>query len=158
MLAILIARAKEVDQVDGVIPHLVQDGLSILQYADDIVIFMSHDLDKALNMKLILSTFEQLSGLKINFHKSEIFCFGKAKEHEAFYSQLFGCRLGNYPFRYLGLPMHTRKLSNKDWQFIENRIEKKLSGWKGKMLSAGGRLILINSVLSSLPMFMMSFL
>ena len=86
MLAILIARAKEVDQVEGVIPHLVQDGLSILQYADDTVIFMSHDLDKALNMKLILSTFEQLSGLKINFHKSEIFCFGKAKEHEAFYS------------------------------------------------------------------------
>jgi hypothetical protein len=48
-------------------------------------------------------------------------------------------------------------LSNKDWQTIENRIEKKLSGWKGKLLSVGGRLVLINSVLSSLPMFMMSF-
>jgi hypothetical protein len=33
--------------------------------------------------------------------------------------------------------MNTRKLSNKDWQMIENRIEKKLSGWKGKMLSIG---------------------
>jgi hypothetical protein len=53
--------------------------------------------------------------------------------------------------------MHTRKLSNKDWQTIENRIEKKLSGWKGKILLVGGRLVLINSVLSSLPMFMMSF-
>ena len=74
-----------------------------------------------------------------------------------FYSQLFGCGLGKYPFRYLGLPMHTRKLSNKDWRVIENRIENKLSGWKGKMLSVGGRLVLINSVLSSLPMFMLSF-
>jgi hypothetical protein len=64
MLAILIAKAKEVDQVEGVIPHLVQDGLSILQYADDTVIFMSHDLDKDVNMKLILSTFEQLFGAK----------------------------------------------------------------------------------------------
>jgi len=135
MLAILIARAKEAGQIEGVIPHLVQDGLSILQYADDTVIFMSHDVEKAVNMKLILSTFEQLSGLKINFHKSEIFCFGKAKEHEVFYSQLFGCGVGKFPFRYLGLPMHTRKLSNKDWQSIENRIENKLSGWKGKMLS-----------------------
>jgi len=54
--------------------------------------------------------------------------------------------------------MHTRKLSNKDWQIIENIIEKKLSGWKGKMLSAGGRLILINSMFSSLLIFMMSFL
>jgi hypothetical protein len=31
-------------------------------------------------MKLVLCIFEQLSGLKINFHKSEIYCFGKAKE------------------------------------------------------------------------------
>jgi len=109
------------------------------------------------SMKLLLSTFEQLSGLKINFHKSEIFCFGRAKDHEDFYSQLFGCALGKYPFCYLGLPMHFRKLLNKDWKNIEERIEKRLSGWKGKMLTCGGRLVLINSVLSSLPMFMMSF-
>jgi len=36
-------------------------------------------------------------------------------------------------------------------------MKKKLSGWKGKLRSSSGRLILINSVLSSLPMFMMSF-
>jgi hypothetical protein len=40
---------------------------------------------------------------------------------------------------------------------IEERIEKKLSGWKGKYLSVGGRLVLINLVLSILPMFMLSF-
>jgi hypothetical protein len=108
-------------------------------------------------MKLLLTTFEKLSGLKINFYKSEIFCFGKAKEHEGFYSQLFGCVIGKYPFRYLSLPMNTRKLNNKDWKVIEDRIEKRLSGWKGKMLTVGGRLVLINSVLSSLPMFMMFF-
>lgn len=28
---------------------------------------MDHDIEKAKNLKLILSTFEQLSGLKINF-------------------------------------------------------------------------------------------
>jgi len=53
--------------------------------------------------------------------------------------------------------MHFRKLNNKDWKMIEERIEKRLSGWKGKMLTVGGRLVLINSVLSSLPMFMLSF-
>ena len=74
MLAIMIARAKEDGQVDGLIPHLVEGGVSILQYADDTILFMSHDFDKALNMKLILCIFEQLSGLKINFHKSD-FCF-----------------------------------------------------------------------------------
>jgi hypothetical protein len=40
---------------------------------------------------------------------------------------------------------------------VEERFEKWLSSWKGKLLSVGGRLTLINSVLSSLPMYMMSF-
>ena len=40
---------------------------------------------------------------------------------------------------------------------IEERFEKRLSSWKGKHLSVGGRLMLINSVLSSLPMYMMFF-
>ncbi|WVZ54040.1 hypothetical protein U9M48_004908 [Paspalum notatum var. saurae] len=53
--------------------------------------------------------------------------------------------------------MHFRKLNNKDWKSIEDRIERKLSNWKGKMLSYGGRLVLLNSVLPSLPMFMISF-
>jgi hypothetical protein len=76
----MIARAKEDGQVDDLIHHLVDGGVSILQYADDTLIFMEHNLEKALNMKLILCIFEELSGLNINFHKSEIFCFCEAKE------------------------------------------------------------------------------
>ena len=102
--------------------------------------------------------FEKLSGLKINFHKSELFCFGQANDYYDQYSNIFGCKLGAFPVKYLGIPMHFRKLSNKDWKVIEQRIEKKLSSWKGKHMSVGGRLVLINSVLSSLAMFMISFL
>ncbi|WVZ96489.1 hypothetical protein U9M48_042121 [Paspalum notatum var. saurae] len=152
MLAILVARAKEDGQIKGVVPHLVDDGLSILQYADDTIIFMDHDIEQGKNMKLLLCVFEQLSGLKINFHKSKIFCFGKAKDCKIQYYQLFGCKIGTYPFCYLGIPMHFRKLNNKDWKHIEDRFEKKLRGWKGKLLSVGGRLVLINPVLSSLPL------
>jgi hypothetical protein len=157
MLAILIERAKADNQVSGVVPHLVDGGLSILQYADDTILFMEHDLEKARNMKLLLCAFEQLSGLKINFHKSEFFCFGEADENRAFYTELFGCNLGDFPMQYLGIPIHYRKLSNADWKRVEERFEKRLSSWKGKHLSTGGRLTLINSVLSSLPMYMMSF-
>ena len=45
MLSILIKRAKNDGQIKGVIPHLLEDGLSILQYADDTIIFMDHDLE-----------------------------------------------------------------------------------------------------------------
>jgi hypothetical protein len=47
MLAILIKRAKSDGQIEGVIPHLVDGGLSVLQYADDTILFMEHDLEKA---------------------------------------------------------------------------------------------------------------
>jgi hypothetical protein len=47
MLAILIERAKSDGQIEGVTPHLVDGGLLILQYADDTIIFMEHDLKKA---------------------------------------------------------------------------------------------------------------
>jgi hypothetical protein len=40
---------------------------------------------------------------------------------------------------------------------VEDKIERKLSSWKGKQMSVGGRLVLINSVLTSLVMFMLSF-
>ena len=87
---------------------MVEGGISILQYADDTILFMEHDKEKAVNMKLILCIFEQLSGLKINFHKSEIYCFGKAKDKESQYMQIFGCEVGSLPFKYLGVPIHYR--------------------------------------------------
>ena len=157
MLAILINRAKLDGQIDGLVPHLVDGGLSILQYADDTLLFMDHDLQKAENLKLLLLAFEQVSGLKINYHKSELFCFGQATEEEHQYHQLFGCKKGDFPFKYLGIPMHVRKLSNNDWKVVEAKFEKKLSCWEGKLMSVGGRLVLINSVLTSLAMFMLSF-
>jgi hypothetical protein len=46
MLAILIERAKNDGQVGGLIPHLVEGGISILQYADDTILFLEHDLQK----------------------------------------------------------------------------------------------------------------
>ena len=53
--------------------------------------------------------------------------------------------------------MHYKRLRNNDGKMIEEKFEKKLSGWKGKLMSVGGRLVLINSVLTSLAMFMLSF-
>ena len=114
---------------------------------------MYHKFDEARNMKLILTIFEQLSGLKINYHKSELFCFGEAKEVESDYMNIFGCQVAETPLTYLGIPLHYKRISNKDW----NRFERKLSTWKDKLLSYGGRLTLINSVLSNLSVYMLSF-
>jgi hypothetical protein len=110
MLTVLISRAKEEGQITGLVPHIN----SILQYTDDTILFMENDLEQAKNMKLLLCAFEKLSGLKINFHKSELFCYGEAKEMEGQYTELFGCGMSKYPFRYLGIPMHHKRISNID--------------------------------------------
>jgi hypothetical protein len=75
ILVVMIERAKADGHIEDVIPYLVDGGLSILQYANDTILFMMNDFEKAQNLKLSLAAFEQLSGLKINFHKSELFCF-----------------------------------------------------------------------------------
>ena len=68
------------------VPHLVDEGLSVLQYVDDTVIFMDNDLERAKNVKLLLRAFEQLLGVKINFHKSELFGYGAAKNNQNEYA------------------------------------------------------------------------
>ena len=42
MLAVLIKRPKEDGQIAGLIPYLVDEGSSIMQYVDDTLIFMEH--------------------------------------------------------------------------------------------------------------------
>jgi hypothetical protein len=57
---------------------------------------MDHNFEQAADMKLLLAAFEQLPGLKINYHKSELFYFGGVKDHELQYEQLFGCKKGGH--------------------------------------------------------------
>ena len=66
----LIHRAKRAGLIRGVVPCLVEGGINMLQYVDDTVLLLR--ADKVL--KNILCLFEHLSGLKINFNKSELFC------------------------------------------------------------------------------------
>ena len=47
MLTLFINRAKAEDQLSGVVPHLIEGGLSILQYVDDTILFLDHNLEQA---------------------------------------------------------------------------------------------------------------
>jgi hypothetical protein len=64
--------------------------------------------------------------------------------------------LQNLPMSYLGVPIDHKTLSNSQWAKTEEKFEKKLSVWQGRYLSLGGRLTLINSSLSNIPLYMLS--
>ena len=70
-------------------------------------------------------------------------------------SQL-GCNIAALPITYLGVPLHWKKLSPSDWQPLISKIENKLQTWKGNLLSLGGRITLLNYVLSAIPLYWLS--
>jgi hypothetical protein len=73
VLTKMILKAQSDDLFLGLAPKLIDKGVAILQYADDIVLCISHHHVKVINLKLLLYIFELMSGLEINFSKSEIF-------------------------------------------------------------------------------------
>jgi hypothetical protein len=44
------------------------------------------------------------------------------------------------------------------WEPLMDKIRRKLRSWGNKYLSLGGRIVLINSVLNSIPIFYLSFM
>ena len=94
-------------------------------------------------------------GLKINCHKSEMIAFGVDEEEQQVLANILNCRIGQMPMKYLGFPISDRSLGVQVFKDMVEKMRKKLQPWKGKHLSSGGRLILTNSSLSSMPTYLM---
>jgi hypothetical protein len=109
------------------------------------------------NLKLILYCFEWLSGLKINFHKSEVFAFGVSQNEKELWANRLNCALGELPMKYLGIPISDSHINITGFSYIVQKIFKRLDPWKGKHLTSGGKHILTNSCLSSIPVYCMGF-
>jgi hypothetical protein len=67
-----------------------------------------------------------ISGLKINYMKSEIFVINGDVEISTQYAELFNCQIECFPMRYLGVPVSPGKLHVKDWIYLEEKIDKRL--------------------------------
>jgi hypothetical protein len=56
---------------------------------------------------------------------------------------ILGYKIFHLPTTYLGVPLHHKTLTKKHWNFLLEKIEKKLKGWQGKLLSIGDRVTLL---------------
>ena len=68
----MVRQAQVNGLIYGLAENLIPNGVAILQYADDTIICLKDDIEVARNMKLLLYLYEMMSGLKINFTKSEV--------------------------------------------------------------------------------------
>ena len=66
----------------------------MLQYADDTILCLQDDVEVAQNMKFLLYLYENMSGLKINFTKSEVIMISQDNEQSLRYAEMFNCATG----------------------------------------------------------------
>ncbi|GJY95969.1 RNA-directed DNA polymerase, eukaryota [Tanacetum coccineum] len=135
--------------------------ISHLFYADDAVFIGEWSQDNLIGIMHILRCFSLLSGLSINIKKSHLLSIGVPEllvlNLSAESPRLFG--LSHYKkisINYLGIKVGGNMSMVNSWGDTVDKLKKRLSKWKLKSLSIGGRLTLLKSVLGSTPIYYMS--
>ncbi|KAL8513164.1 hypothetical protein ACS0TY_019379 [Phlomoides rotata] len=70
---------------------------------------------------------------------------------------VLGCEKGTGVMTYLGMQIGANQQRKESWEWLVDRIKKRLARWDGKNISLGGRATLIQSVLSAIPIYSLSF-
>ena len=135
------------------------DGVKVshLLFADDTLIFCEVQEEQMMFLWWLLMWFEAISGLRVNMDKSELIPVGRVENVEDMATEL-GCKVGSLLHTYLGMSLSARFNSVAVWDGIEERFHKRLAMWKHQHIFKGARITLIRSMLSSLPIYLMSIL
>jgi exonuclease III len=154
----VIRKAVELELFKGFL--VGNDGITVshLQYADDTLCIGEASVQNLWTLKAILRGFEMASGLKVNFWKSCLLGINVSEEFLAMGCSFLNCKRGVVPFKYLGLPVGANPRRLATWELLLEQIRRRLNSWGNKFISFGGRIVLLNSVLNSIPIFSMSFM
>ncbi|XP_022004133.1 uncharacterized protein LOC110901631 [Helianthus annuus] len=101
------------------------------------------------NVVRILRVFHVCSGLKINLDKSNIYGIGVGWDEIGDMAKEVGCNPDTTPFKYLGLKVGANMNRISNWLPVYEFFRARLAKWKSNLLSIGGRVVIIKSVLES---------
>jgi len=155
-LAGLVRQAVKVNLYAGLHIGRSEVDLCMLQFADDTLFLCQDAFSNVFTLKAILRGFEVASGLKINFHKSKLAGINVCKSNMDCYTKTLNCSQMEVPFIYLGIEVGGNPRKKKFWEPVLRKLKSRLSVWKGRFLSMAGRLCLINSILSAIPLYYLS--
>lgn len=105
-----------------------------------------------------LEKFHNFSSLEINKAKY-FFTIGALNgPRDTVTKSITGFKKSELPMIYLGCPLYKSKIVNMLFHNTFDKVNNKLSGWKGKLLSMGGKLILIQSVIHAMPSYLLALI
>jgi len=130
--------------------------VNMLQYADDTLLFCEANVKSVFNIKAILQCFQLSSGLRVNFGKSRIGGTGLDQVMLQRFASILNCETMVVPFIYLGMLVEGSHKRGDFWNGVIEKVQARLSRWKGRCLTMAERICLIKFVLSSIPLFYMS--
>jgi hypothetical protein len=96
--------------------------------------------------------------MRIKYHKSEFILVNRSDEQIHIAARIFGCPVGSFPIKYLDIPLHFDKLRREYIQPLVDKIMKRIASWREKLLSYAARVTLIQTCLTSIPVYMLSFI
>ncbi|XP_022014977.1 uncharacterized protein LOC110914496 [Helianthus annuus] len=124
-----------------------------LCFADDLFLFARGEVNSARCIMTSLAKFTKMSGLVPSNQKSTIFFCNVTNHVKDSILELMPFVEGKLPVRYLGVPLISSRLGYNDCRVLVERLEKRITHWRNKLLSFAGRLQLIVSVLSSMHIY-----
>ncbi|GJW59203.1 RNA-directed DNA polymerase, eukaryota, reverse transcriptase zinc-binding domain protein [Tanacetum coccineum] len=130
--------------------------VSHLFYADDAIFMGQWNQSNIDTIVRVLKVFHSASGLRINMKKSKLMGIVVDASRVEHAVRQIGCMALKMPFKYLGSVVGDRMSRVKAWNDVIDTLVTRLSRWKLKTISIGGRLTLLKSVLGSTPIFHMS--
>ncbi|XP_057972705.1 uncharacterized protein LOC131160841 [Malania oleifera] len=111
-----------------------------LIFADDLMLFSRGDLTSVKYMMACLEKFAKYLGLEANSLKSNMYHAGIKEQELERIMDITGIGLGEFPFRYFGIPLLVARLNVIHYEPLVNRISNKFIECPGKTLSYASRL------------------
>nr|XP_009786255.1 PREDICTED: uncharacterized protein LOC104234397 [Nicotiana sylvestris] len=128
-----------------------------LAYVDDMLIFSSSDETSLMLIMQVLNTYEAASGQLVNKTKSDVYLHHLTDMKVVNkVERITGIHRSEFPIIYLGCPIFYARRKLEYYQPLITKVMDKLQSWKGKLLSVGGRAVVISHVLQSMPMHLLS--
>ena len=131
-------------------------GISHLFFADDLILFAKVDEDSCEAISEVLDEFCEELGQKVSVEKSRIYFSPNMQvETKREVCSKLGIQATTNIGNYLRFPIKHKGVPRNRLNFIIERVMNKLAGWKARFLSFAGRSVLVKSVMSSIPNYVM---